>query len=83
MVDERFDPKSVSKSFGMLALSGLLVAGGAIFGLNCTDNSGNGNFVEPTHDAPIDGSAADAASDGSDGHPGKTDGSSADADHGQ
>ena len=69
MADVRFVPKSATKSTGKmagaLALVGALAGAGALFVWGCTDNSGNGQFVQPQR--PFD---AAAAIDGStDGHP--------------
>ncbi len=47
MADDRFVPKSAGKSKGSLALIGALAGAGTLFVWGCTDNSGNGKFVEP------------------------------------
>ena len=60
MPDQRFVPKWMGKSVGVLAVVGLLAGAGALFGSSCTDNSGNGKFVEPNR--PFPDAAADAAS---------------------
>jgi hypothetical protein len=64
MADVRFVPKSAtrsgSKMAGALALVGALAGAGALLVWGCTDNSGNGKFVEPKR--PFDAAAADAAS---------------------
>ncbi len=75
MPDERFVPKSVGKSIGALTLVGLLAGAGALFGSSCTDDSGNGKFVEPTHDSGAGGgsggaSPSDAATGGTGGSTG-------------
>ena len=70
MADVRFVPKSASKMVGALALVGALAGAGALLVWGCTDNSGNGTFVEPKR--PFDAAAPDAGSvpvDGAtDGH---------------
>ena len=43
---------------GALALVGALAGAGALLVWGCTDNSGNGKFVEPNR--PFDAAAADA-----------------------
>jgi hypothetical protein len=77
MADVRFVPKSAStkprKMIGALALVGALAGGGALLVWGCTDNSGNGTFVQPNRpfpdaaadgaSVPVDG-ARDSASDG-------------------
>ena len=82
MADVRFVPKSATKSAtksasklaGTLALVGALAGAGALLVWGCTDNSGNGKFVDPNRPwdaAATDGASApgDAAVDGStDGH---------------
>jgi hypothetical protein len=87
MADVRFVPKSAakqpSKVVGALALVGALAGAGALLVWGCTDNSGNGKFVEPKR--PFDAAAADGASASSDaaidsatdGHP-ITDGAKSD-----
>jgi len=64
MADVRFVPKSATKSgskmAGALALVGALAGAGALLVWGCTDNSGNGKFVEPNR--PFPDAAADAAS---------------------
>jgi hypothetical protein len=72
MADVRFVPKSATKAAtrsasksarkmaGTLALVGALAGAGALFAWGCTDNSGNGKFVEPNR--PFDAAAADGAS---------------------
>jgi hypothetical protein len=79
MADVRFVPKSATKVAGALALVGALAGAGALFVWGCTDNSGNGKFVEPNR--PFPDAAADAASASVDG---ATDGRAATdaADHG-
>ena len=67
MADVRFVPKSATKAAtksarkmaGTLALVGALAGAGALFVWGCTDNSGNGKFVEPNR--PFDAAAADGA----------------------
>jgi hypothetical protein len=66
MPDERVVPRSVGKSAGVWVLAGLLATAGGLWGLSCTDNSGNGNFIEH-HGAPDGGDAA-PATDGSADH---------------
>jgi len=81
MADVRFDPKSTTKSAKRsgrqmaqaVALVGALAGAGALLLWGCTDNSGNGTFVEPKRPfdaaAPDGASAVDAAIDGAtDGH---------------
>ena len=75
MADVRFVPKSATtpatkrttkrttKMAGALALVGALAGAGALLVWGCTDNSGNGKFVEPNRPFPTDG--ASAAVDGS------------------
>jgi hypothetical protein len=83
MADERLFARRMGKPLGLLALSGLLIGGAALFAPSCTDNSGNGNFVEPHPGAGADsgadaGTSADARADATDGntdHPVTTDGS--------
>jgi hypothetical protein len=64
MADVRFVPKSATKSAskmaGALALVGALAGAGALLVWGCTDNSGNGKFVEPKR--PFDAAATDGAS---------------------
>ncbi len=60
MADVRFVPKSATKMMGAFALVGALAGAGALLVWGCTDNSGNGKFVEPNR--PFDAAAADAAS---------------------
>jgi hypothetical protein len=60
MADVRFVPKSAAKMVGAFALVGALAGAGALLVWGCTDNSGNGKFVEPNR--PFDAAAADAAS---------------------
>ena len=60
MADVRFVPKSATKVVGAFALVGALAGAGALLVWGCTDNSGNGKFVEPNR--PFDAAAADAAS---------------------
>ena len=71
MADVRFVPKSATKMAGALALVGALAGAGALLVWGCTDNSGNGKFVEPNR--PFPDAAADAASSSvdaaTDGHP--------------
>ena len=59
-----------TKMMGTLALVGALAGAGALLVWGCTDNSGNGKFVEPNR--PFDAAAVDGASvpvDGAtDGH---------------
>ena len=69
MADVRFVPKSATKVAGALALVGALAGAGALLVWGCTDNSGNGKFVEPNRpflDAAADGASApvDGATDG-------------------
>jgi hypothetical protein len=61
-----------TKMKGALALVGALAGGGALLVWGCTDNSGNGQFVQPNRpfdaaadvaSAPVD-AAGDSASDG-------------------
>ena len=70
MADVRFVPKSATKAtkmMGAFALVGALAGAGALLVWGCTDNSGNGKFVEPNR--PFDAAAADGASDAAtDGH---------------
>jgi hypothetical protein len=82
MADVRFVPKSATKVAGALALVGALAGAGTLFVWGCTDNSGNGKFVEPNRpfpdaaadaarpsgDAATDGHAASDAADHGDGH---------------
>jgi hypothetical protein len=60
MADVRFVPRSATKMMGALALVGALAGAGALLVWGCTDNSGNGKFVEPNR--PFPDAAADAAS---------------------
>ena len=64
MADVRFVPKSTTKSAskmaGALALVGALAGAGALLVWGCTDNSGNGKFVEPNR--PFDAAVADSGS---------------------
>ena len=68
MADVRFVPKSAAKAAtrsarkmaGTLALVGALAGAGALVVWGCTDNSGNGKFVEPNR--PFDAAAADSSS---------------------
>ena len=70
MADVRFDPKSTTKSAKRsgrqmaqaVALVGALAGAGALLLWGCTDNSGNGTFVEPNR--PFDAAAPDGAIDG-------------------
>jgi hypothetical protein len=69
MADVRFVPKSATKMMGAFALVGALAGGGALLVWGCTDNSGNGKFVDPNRPwdaAAVDGASAsgDAAIDG-------------------
>ena len=59
MADVRFVPKSATKMMGAFALVGALAGAGALLVWGCTDNSGNGKFVEPNR--PFDAAAADGA----------------------
>jgi hypothetical protein len=59
MADVRFVPKSAAKMVGAFALVGALAGAGALLVWGCTDNSGNGKFVEPNR--PFDAAAADGA----------------------
>jgi hypothetical protein len=58
MADVRFVPKSATRMMGALALVGALAGAGALLVWGCTDNGGNGTFVEPNRPFP------DAAADG-------------------
>jgi hypothetical protein len=58
MADVRFVPKSATKMAGALALVGALAGAGALLVWGCTDNSGNGKFVEPNRPFPTDGASA-------------------------
>ena len=83
MADVRFVPKSATKVAGALALVATLAGAGALLVWGCTDNSGNGQFVEPNRpfpdaaadaasasaDAAADGPAATDAADHGDAHP--------------
>ena len=60
MADVRFVPKSATKMMGAFALVGALAGAGALLVWGCTDNSGNGKFVEPNR--PWDAAAVDGAS---------------------
>ncbi len=64
MADVRFVPKSATRMMGALALVGALAGAGALLAWGCTDNSGNGQFVEPNR--PFPDAAADAATAPSD-----------------
>jgi hypothetical protein len=66
MPDERVVPRSVGKSAGVWVLAGLLATAGGLWGLSCTDSSGNGNFIE--HNGAPDGGDAAPATDGSADH---------------
>jgi hypothetical protein len=89
MADVRFVPKSATKpatkwatrSAGALALVGALAGAGALLVWGCTDNSGNGKFVEPNRPFPTDGASAavDGSTDGATDAHATTD---AAADHG-
>ena len=59
MADVRFVPKSATKMMGAFALVGALAGAGALLVWGCTDNSGNGKFVQPNR--PWDAAAADGA----------------------
>jgi hypothetical protein len=59
MADVRFVPRSATKMLGAFALVGALAGAGALLVWGCTDNSGNGKFVEPNR--PFDAAAADGA----------------------
>lgn len=61
MPDQRFVPKWMGKSVGVLAVVGLLAGAGGLFGSSCTDNSGNGKFVEPTLGTGTGGRSGDAS----------------------
>ncbi len=87
MADVRFVPKSATMPAtkrtttmaGALALVGALA--GALLASGCTDNSGNGKFVEPNRPFPVDGASAavDGSTDSAADGPATTD---AAADHG-
>ena len=65
MADVRFVPKSATRVAGALALVATLAGAGALLIWGCTDNSGNGKFVEPNR--PFDAAAADGATAAVDG----------------
>ena len=74
MPDQRFVLKAVGKSVGVLLVATLLVGSGALFGSGCTDNSGNGTFVEPGTDAAAGGTNGGAGAGGTNGSTGGTGG---------
>jgi len=49
--------RTVISSFRRLAVGGLLAASAAWFAPGCTDNKGNGHFMQPDHDASSSGAA--------------------------
>jgi len=85
MADVRFVRKSASKvaskTAGALALVAALAGAGALLVWGCTDNGGNGKFVEPNRpfaDAAADGAAGDAATDAARDHVAPYDGATSD-----
>jgi len=80
MADVRFVPRSATKMMGAFALVGALAGAGALLVWGCTDNSGNGKFVEPNR--PFDAAAADGATASGDAAPDGHATTDAAADHG-
>ena len=80
MADVRFVPRSATKMMGAFALVGALAGAGALLVWGCTDNSGNGKFVEPNR--PFDAAVADSATASGDAAPDGHATTDAAADHG-